>query len=630
MVGKSRQVLTARMWEKGVQTRPGEAVEIWTDGSGGQRNVTGAGWGFVVVKGGVEIHAAYGPVLMGAGGHGAERGTNNTGEITAVIEAMRWVESEAYGSVTIVYDSEIAAKMTQGAWRAKANKGLVANARRAFRDLKKRVAVSWRWVKGHSGERWNERADELAGKGAAMAPPPAKGSARGEEMDWTPKGGPCAGPPEEAVGQPPRDVRWVGVGRTEAERVVRRATTRFGVLNMRVPMRPIDKEEVFRGARRVVSRIREEEADGKAGSDYSDMAVRKVMAVARALAGGREAQKRAIDERRGREAAVHALDVDIDTVRLRAAVGALGDTGPVRTCLKHMREILKTARHVRDGVVRHRITYVHSELGRDMVEAGHVTGCRLSARGPDPFKWDTRLREAALHGAWNADDTACYPTARQAMTGGMGGVAAHFLRHREEILARYGEKMFGTRHNGMLEKEKRALVKRITTAYDMGAALDFWRELEEYKGASIRTLSGVNILVGRRVFSLEAYRSELAAAAAWMAERAGSMLDYVSQGDCRSGKRRGKRRRQRTPPAVTLKSFVLQEAEAVGREAKIRAAAALGLRVVNLQHDGVVVAGMADDRKEEVARVLSEAVTASCGYESNVTLEKVRSVESVD
>ena len=132
------------------------------------------------------------------------------------------------------------------------------------------------------------------------------------------------------------------------------------------------------------------------------------------------------------------------------------------------------------------------------------------------------------------------------------------------------------------------------------------------------------------MFSLEAYRSELAAAAAWMAERAGSMLDYVSQGDCRSGKRRGKRRRQRTPPAMTLKSFVLQEAEAVGREAKIRAAAALGLRVVNLQHDGVVVTGMADDRKEEVARVLSEAVTASCGYESNVTLEKVRSVESVD
>ena len=42
---------------------------------------------------------------------------------------------------------------------------------------------------------------------------------------------------------------------------------------------------------------------------------------------------------------------------------------------------------------------------------------------------------------------------------------------------------------------------------------------------------------------------------------------------------------------------MLQEAEAVGREAKIRAASALGLRVVNLQHDGIVVKGMEEDRR---------------------------------
>ena len=328
--------------------------------------------------------------------------------------------------------------------------------------------------------------------------------------------------------------------------------------------------------------------------------------------------------------AVHALDVDIDTARLRAAVAAAGDTGPVRTCLKQMRQILETAKHVRDGVVRYRITYAHSELGRDLVEAGHVTGGRISARGPDPFKWETTLRTAALHGAWNADDTACYPTARQAMTGGMGGVAAHFLRHREEVLSRYGDKMFGARHSGMLEKEKRALIKRVTTAYDMGAALDFWRELEEYRGASIRTLSGVSIFVGNRLFSLEAYRAELAAAATWMAERAGSMLDFVSQDDCRSGKKRGKKRRRRTPPSLTLKSFVLQEAEAVGREAKLRAAAALGLRVVNLQHDGVVVTGVEEGKQDEVAQAMSEAVTVSCGYESRVVLEQVRNVEVAD
>ena len=108
------------------------------------------------------------------------------------------------------------------------------------------------------------------------------------------------------------------------------------------------------------------------------------------------------------------------------------------------------------------------------------------------------------------------------------------------------------------------------------------------------------------------------------------MMDYVSQDDCRSGKRRGKKRRRRTPPSLTLKSLVLQEAEAVGREAKLRTATALGLRVVNLQHDGGVVVGIEEGGEDEVARAVSEAVTASSGYESRVTIEKVRHVDAID
>ena len=399
---------------------------------------------------------------------------------------------------------------------------------------------------------------------------------------------------------------------------------------MRVPDAPTKKEEVYRRAKRVVVRIRQEQADGRATEAVSDMAVRKVMATARLLAEHGAQQKRAIDARRAREEKVHALEVDIDTVRLRAAVEEMGDKGTVRTCLKQMRQILKTARPVRggrDGVVRYRITYGHSELGRDLVEAGHVTGCRISARGPDPFKWETKLRTAALHGAWNADDTACYPTARQAMTGGMGMEAAHFLKHREEILTKYGDMMFGSH---IMRKEKRDLVKRITTAYDMGASLDFWREEEGYEGSMIGTLTGANVWVGGRAFSLEAYRSELAAAAAWMAQRAGSMMEYIEQEDHRERKRRGKRKRRKAPPPLTLKSFVLQEAEAVGREAKIRAAASMGLRVVNLQHDGIVVTGVREERREMVEDAMSEAVTASCGYEARVTLERIRYVDTVD
>ena len=53
-------------------------------------------------------------------------------------------------------------------------------------------------------------------------------------------------------------------------------------------------------------------------------------------------------------------------------------------------------------------------------------------------------------------------------------------------------------------------------------------------------------------------------------------------------------------------------------------------RVVNLQHDGIVVTGVEEGRQEEVARAMSEMVTASCGYESKVAIERIRSVEAID
>lgn len=477
--------------------------------------------------------------------------------------------------------------------------------------------MTWRWVKGHSGDKWNERADALAAEGAAKAPPvqaPARSRVR---IDWTPRGGECSGPPLQAAGAPPRDIRFVGVARTEADRVLHRARTRFGVLNMRVPAAPVPAAEVHAAAKKVTSRILEEELEGRAAPDACTIAIKKVKATAKVLAGFGSEQKRDIDARRGRETPAHVLDVDIDTERLKAALEAAGETGPARTCAKQVREIMKSARAVRPGVVRYRVQYTHSDLGRDLLDAGHVTGCRLSAVGPDPFKWATEFRVAALHGSWNADDTACYPTARQAMTGGMGGVAAHFLEHRKEILRMLGDVMFGAQ---LPQAEKRYRAKRITTAYDMGASLDFWKA--DYPEAEVSTLAGTRLLAGGRIFSIQEYRDELARAASWMAERAESMMAYLSQEDHRARKKKGKRKRRCASPILTLKSFILQEAEAVGREAKLRAAAVMGLRVVSLQHDGVAFTGFGvADRQVEIAEAMSREVTAACGYRAVVALE---------
>ena len=48
------------------------------------------------------------------------------------------------------------------------------------------------------------------------------------------------------------------------------------------------------------------------------------------------------------------------------------------------------------------------------MDAGHVTGSQLYARGPDPFKWAQQFRRAAMHGAWEGDDVACFPATNKA------------------------------------------------------------------------------------------------------------------------------------------------------------------------------------------------------------------------
>ena len=74
--------------------------------------------------------------------------------------------------------------------------------------------------------------------------------------------------------------------------------------------------------------------------------------------------------------------------------------------------------------------------------------------------------------------------------------------------------------------------------------------------------------------------------------------------------------RRKKNPALKLKSYLLQEAEAVSRGAKAEWAAGQGVRVVSLQHDGVVFHALPDGlTAEEVAEQLSAAASRAAGYE---------------
>jgi ribonuclease HI len=94
---------------------------------------------------------------------GAEVGSNNTAELTAFAEALRWALTEGSGGKIIIKtDSQYAGNQATGAWKAKANRELVAHVQSLGNEVSELRELSWEHVKAHSGHRWNERADHLA------------------------------------------------------------------------------------------------------------------------------------------------------------------------------------------------------------------------------------------------------------------------------------------------------------------------------------------------------------------------------------------------------------------------------------------------------------------------------------
>ncbi len=127
------------------------ALEIYTDGSCNPNPGRG-GWGFVAVQDGRNIEEGFG---------GEPKTTNNRMEITAIIQGLLSIPPGTMA--TIVSDSQLAINVISGNWRAKANRVLVKEAQALTGERR----ITFRWVRGHDGDRWNERADVLATRGMA-------------------------------------------------------------------------------------------------------------------------------------------------------------------------------------------------------------------------------------------------------------------------------------------------------------------------------------------------------------------------------------------------------------------------------------------------------------------------------
>lgn len=136
-------------------------VVAYTDGAC-SGNPGPGGWGVWLRSGGHEKE------LFG----GEKMTTNQRMELQAAIEALKALKKSS--AVTIVTDSKyVLTGITEWIhnWKKKgwknSKKEAVAN-RELWEELDKLNAnhqVTWQWVKGHSGDEGNDRADELARAG---------------------------------------------------------------------------------------------------------------------------------------------------------------------------------------------------------------------------------------------------------------------------------------------------------------------------------------------------------------------------------------------------------------------------------------------------------------------------------
>ena len=134
-------------------------ITIYTDGACSGNPGIG-GWGVVILeKNKDEI------ILNG----GQNNTTNNRMELTAAIEALKYFQSKK--DITLITDSKYVKDGIQlwiknwrkNGWKTAAKKQVKNKELWMSLDvLIARHNINWEWVKGHAGNKYNEKADYLA------------------------------------------------------------------------------------------------------------------------------------------------------------------------------------------------------------------------------------------------------------------------------------------------------------------------------------------------------------------------------------------------------------------------------------------------------------------------------------
>ena len=138
-----------------IMTMKKEKILVHTDGSC-LGNPGPGGWGVVIHHDGKEIK------LSG----GEKDTTNNRMEMTAIIEALKWLTVKSGMSLSELQaadieffsDSNLLMQTLTLGWKRKANLDLWAK----IDSLRGWLNIKWTWIKSHATNKYNNLADKLA------------------------------------------------------------------------------------------------------------------------------------------------------------------------------------------------------------------------------------------------------------------------------------------------------------------------------------------------------------------------------------------------------------------------------------------------------------------------------------
>lgn len=129
-------------------------IELYADGSSSGKSGQPTGWAWLAVD-------AQTQDVLFCGSKCSNVGTNNTAELFAVIDGLMECVNRGYtGQVTVVSDSMYALGISAGEYMPKKNVDESLLARKMYQL----AGASYRWVRGHNGDKWNEEVDRMAGE----------------------------------------------------------------------------------------------------------------------------------------------------------------------------------------------------------------------------------------------------------------------------------------------------------------------------------------------------------------------------------------------------------------------------------------------------------------------------------